>query len=75
MTLLINDCLAKYIKNNKKPPGEVILFKNTSKNEGLILSAEIKEIEEALKNIPTSFAVPKLTYIIVDKNSKQQFYL
>lgn len=42
MNLLVNDCLSKYLKNNKKPPSEVILLKNTSKNDGLILLAEIK---------------------------------
>jgi hypothetical protein len=77
MKEIISDCLTKYIKKNGSPPSEVIFLKNgTVKWEvGVVLAAEIKEIKHTYKLITSSYGQPKTTYIIVDKNSKQQFYL
>lgn len=77
MNRIVNQCLNAYIICSNDLPTEVIILKNgTAKNElSLLLTSEIKDAKAAVSNITKDSFKPNLSYIVVDCNSNQKFFL
>jgi aubergine-like protein len=77
MKEIIFDCLNEYMLNSQYPPTEVLIIKNGTVKMDLTASinAEVIETKEILKTVSKSYDPIRLTYIMLDKNSSQKFFL
>lgn len=77
MKEIIFDCLNEFMVSNQSPPSEVLIIKNGTIKMDLAASinAEVIEIKEILKTVSKSYDPIRLTYIMLDKNSSQKFFL
>lgn len=77
MRTVITNSLNEYIRNCNSPPSEVFIIKNgtTKFDASLYIQAEVTEVKEILKSCSKSYDPIKLTYIILDKNSTQKFFV
>lgn len=77
MKEIIFNTINEYVVKNSSTPSEVFLIKNgtVKLDVDCYIQAEITEIKELLKSISKSYDPIKLTYIILDKNTSQKFFL
>ena len=77
MRTIITNSVNEYIRNCNTPPSEVFIIKNgtTRFDLSLYIQAEITEVKEILKSCSKSYDPIRLTYIILDKNSTQKFFV
>jgi hypothetical protein len=77
MKEILFNTINEYISKCQTAPSEVFIIKNgtTKLDVNCYIQAEVTEIKELLKCISKSYDPIKLTYIILDKNSSQKFFI
>lgn len=77
MKEIIYNSVNEYINKSSAAPSEVFIIKNgtTKLDVNCYIQAEVTEIKELLKCLSKSHDPIKLTYIILDKNSSQKFFI
>ena len=72
---IISDCLSGYGKENNSLPDRVIILKKGCSEAQIDVFAkkEIDDIKSVFKEVPEY--KPQLIYVILDKHSKQKFFL
>lgn len=77
MKEIIFDCLNQYMLASNCPPSEVLIIKNGTVKLDLAASiqAEVAEVKEILRSVSKSSDPTRLTYMMLDKNCSQKFFL
>lgn len=77
MKQIIFECINDYMQKSQAPPSEVILIKNgtTKLDLGSLIQAEVQEIKDILKSVCKASECIRLTYIVLDKNASQKFFI
>jgi aubergine len=62
---------------NQSPPTDVLIIKNGTikMDQAASIQAEVVETKEILKSVSKNHDPIRLTYIMLDKNSSQKFFL